>query len=177
MDGDLLIFTLTKLTGHAATRFGWALVRDRAVAAAMQAYIHQTVIHDSVDAQVRALGLVRRLVADDGALAEDLFAEIAGVYASRWAAVEAVLAEAGGKASIAVESAPRSPYLLVRCLGAASSGGATCTQRFAEVGVVGYPGDGFGLDGASVVRLSISIPDAEWARFLRAFKALVNPGQ
>eukprot|EP01051_Picozoa_sp_SAG22_P022673 SAG22_NODE_5523_length_999_cov_1.715556_1_plen_78_part_00 len=36
---EIGLYTLSKLTGHAGTRIGWALVKDEAVAARMAAWI------------------------------------------------------------------------------------------------------------------------------------------
>ncbi|KAF2297511.1 hypothetical protein GH714_024789 [Hevea brasiliensis] len=42
-DEDLLIFTVSKLTGHAGSRFGWAIVKDEAVYQIMLTYINLSV--------------------------------------------------------------------------------------------------------------------------------------
>jgi aspartate/methionine/tyrosine aminotransferase len=59
---DMMMFTLSKLTGHAGTRVGWALIKDEALAQRIKAYIPSV----SHDAQLRAATLLRYTVAQNG---------------------------------------------------------------------------------------------------------------
>ncbi|MQL72604.1 hypothetical protein Taro_004926, partial [Colocasia esculenta] len=61
---EIMLFTFSKLTGHAGTRIGWALVKDRDVAARMTKYIELNTIGVSKDSQLRAAQIL-------GAIAED----------------------------------------------------------------------------------------------------------
>ncbi|KAG5525340.1 hypothetical protein RHGRI_031871 [Rhododendron griersonianum] len=58
-DEDVMIFTLSKLTGHAGSRFGWALIKDEAVYQAMSAYASQISFGVSHDTQLVALKLLK----------------------------------------------------------------------------------------------------------------------
>ncbi|MQL84484.1 hypothetical protein Taro_016987 [Colocasia esculenta] len=51
---DIMLFTFSKITGHAGTRIGWALVKDRAVAEKMTKFIELNTIGVSKDSQLRA---------------------------------------------------------------------------------------------------------------------------
>ncbi|CAN4088078.1 unnamed protein product [Withania somnifera] len=53
-DHDIMLFTLSKSTGHAGTRLGWALVKDEAIAKKMVKFIEISSIGVSKDSQVRA---------------------------------------------------------------------------------------------------------------------------
>ncbi|CAK8566730.1 unnamed protein product [Lathyrus sativus] len=53
-DNDLTLFTLSKITGHAGTRIGWALVKDKEVAKKMTKFIELNSIGVSKDSQLRA---------------------------------------------------------------------------------------------------------------------------
>ncbi|KAI5407146.1 tryptophan aminotransferase-related protein 2 [Lathyrus oleraceus] len=53
-DNDLSLFTLSKITGHAGTRIGWALVKDKEVAKKMTKFIELNSIGVSKDSQLRA---------------------------------------------------------------------------------------------------------------------------
>ncbi|KAK6795117.1 hypothetical protein RDI58_008570 [Solanum bulbocastanum] len=53
-DHDIMLFTLSKSTGHAGMRLGWALVKDEAVAKKMVKFIEISSIGVSKDSQVRA---------------------------------------------------------------------------------------------------------------------------
>nr|XP_016461032.1 PREDICTED: tryptophan aminotransferase-related protein 2-like [Nicotiana tabacum] len=53
-DHDIMLFTLSKCTGHAGMRLGWALVKDEAIAKKMVKFIEISSIGVSKDSQVRA---------------------------------------------------------------------------------------------------------------------------
>ncbi|KAL0324887.1 UNVERIFIED_CONTAM: Tryptophan aminotransferase-related protein 4 [Sesamum radiatum] len=60
-DEDLMIFTISKLTGHAGSRFGWALVKDKQVYENMIQYIQIAEMGTSKDTQLRALQLLKAI--------------------------------------------------------------------------------------------------------------------
>uniref|UniRef100_A0A1D1XRS1 Tryptophan aminotransferase-related protein 2 n=1 Tax=Anthurium amnicola TaxID=1678845 RepID=A0A1D1XRS1_9ARAE len=51
---DIMLFTFSKITGHAGTRIGWALVRDRHIAEKMTKFVELNTIGVSKDSQLRA---------------------------------------------------------------------------------------------------------------------------
>ncbi|KAJ8753499.1 hypothetical protein K2173_022740 [Erythroxylum novogranatense] len=53
-DHDIMLFTVSKCTGHAGMRIGWALVKDLEIAKKMIKYIEITTIGVSKDSQLRA---------------------------------------------------------------------------------------------------------------------------
>ncbi|XP_059631526.1 tryptophan aminotransferase-related protein 4-like [Cornus florida] len=65
-DEDLMIFTISKLTGHAGSRFGWALVKDEAVYQRMITYMIFSEMGISRDTQLRALKLLKVISSGDG---------------------------------------------------------------------------------------------------------------
>ncbi|KAF8025009.1 hypothetical protein BT93_F1999 [Corymbia citriodora subsp. variegata] len=65
-DDDLSIFTISKLTGHAGSRFGWALIRNEEVYKRMNTYLQLNTMGVSRDTQLRALKLLKVLVKDGG---------------------------------------------------------------------------------------------------------------
>ncbi|XP_004501887.1 tryptophan aminotransferase-related protein 2-like [Cicer arietinum] len=58
-DYDLTLFTLSKTTGHAGMRIGWALVKDKEVAKKMTKFIELNTIGVSKDSQLRAAKVLR----------------------------------------------------------------------------------------------------------------------
>ena len=55
---DIMLFSLSKLSGNSATRFGWALVKDKAVAESMNTYLRMSELSISTDAQLRAISVL-----------------------------------------------------------------------------------------------------------------------
>ncbi|ESQ33397.1 hypothetical protein EUTSA_v10007588mg [Eutrema salsugineum] len=70
VDEDLSLFSLSKTTGHAGSRFGWALVKDKAVYERMKTYINLSSLGVSRDSQLRALQLLKVVLGDGG---EEIF--------------------------------------------------------------------------------------------------------
>ncbi|XP_052176032.1 tryptophan aminotransferase-related protein 2 isoform X2 [Diospyros lotus] len=60
---DLMMFTVSKSTGHAGTRIGWALVKDEEVARKMTLFIELNTLGVSKDSQLRAAKIMQ-VVAD-----------------------------------------------------------------------------------------------------------------
>ncbi|KAH7550504.1 hypothetical protein JRO89_XS13G0204800 [Xanthoceras sorbifolium] len=60
-DHDLMLFTVSKSTGHAGMRIGWALVKDTEVAKKMTKYIELNTIGVSKDSQLRAAKVLKVL--------------------------------------------------------------------------------------------------------------------
>ncbi|KAJ9568373.1 hypothetical protein OSB04_004339 [Centaurea solstitialis] len=58
-DYDIMLFTVSKSTGHAGTRIGWALVKDREVAKKMTTFIEINTIGVSKDSQLRAAKILQ----------------------------------------------------------------------------------------------------------------------
>ncbi|XAR50218.1 L-tryptophan--pyruvate aminotransferase [Bertholletia excelsa] len=58
-DHDLMLFTVSKSTGHAGTRIGWALVKDPEVAKKMTKFIELNTIGVSKDSQIRAAKILQ----------------------------------------------------------------------------------------------------------------------
>ncbi|KAI4346546.1 hypothetical protein L6164_007435 [Bauhinia variegata] len=64
-DEDLMLFTISKLTGHAGTRFGWAVIKDEAVYQRMIAYTTLNTMGVSRDAQLRVLKLLNFVLEEE----------------------------------------------------------------------------------------------------------------
>lgn len=58
-DYDIMLFTVSKSTGHAGTRIGWALVKDRDIAKKMTTFIEINTIGVSKDSQIRAAKILQ----------------------------------------------------------------------------------------------------------------------
>jgi L-tryptophan--pyruvate aminotransferase len=63
IDEDIMIFSMSKSTGHAASRVGWGLVKDSEIARLMEEYIENTTVGISAESQKRC-ELILNLQAD-----------------------------------------------------------------------------------------------------------------
>ncbi|KAK1385126.1 tryptophan aminotransferase-related protein 4-like [Heracleum sosnowskyi] len=80
-DEDLMIFTLSKLTGHADVRFGWALIKDKDIYERMATYTNDNTFGVSRDSQLRALKLIKVVLEGDG---RSIFKYAYETMRSRW---------------------------------------------------------------------------------------------
>ncbi|XP_039003467.1 tryptophan aminotransferase-related protein 4-like [Hibiscus syriacus] len=61
-DEDVMVFTLSKLTGHAGTRLGWAVIKDETVFNRMMLHMKLNSMGISKDAQLRAFRLLKAVL-------------------------------------------------------------------------------------------------------------------
>ncbi|KAM0903695.1 hypothetical protein ACQ4PT_018472 [Festuca glaucescens] len=89
-DEDVMIFTASKLSGHASSRFGWALIRDEKVVQRVNDYIQQNTMGASRDTQLRMLGIIKSIVANLHGK-DDIFAFGQDVMTAKWRKLNAVV--------------------------------------------------------------------------------------
>ncbi|OEL38619.1 Tryptophan aminotransferase-related protein 2 [Dichanthelium oligosanthes] len=96
---DIMLFTVSKCTGHAGTRLGWALVKDTEVAQKMIKFMELNTIGVSKDSQLRAAKIIK--VVCDGyeqsptSEANRLFHFAQRKMAERWSRLRTVVAASG----------------------------------------------------------------------------------
>ncbi|KAJ1285135.1 hypothetical protein BS78_03G256900 [Paspalum vaginatum] len=89
-DEDVTMFTMSKPSGHAGSRFGWALIRDEKVAKKALEYVQNNIMGASRDTQLRMLGIVKAMLANLHG-EEDIFAFGYDVMRARWRRLSAVV--------------------------------------------------------------------------------------
>lgn len=65
-DEDLMIFTISKLTGHAGSRFGWAVIKDEALYQRMVTFLGLNTMGVSRDTQLRVLKILKVVLNEGG---------------------------------------------------------------------------------------------------------------
>ncbi|KAI3940168.1 hypothetical protein MKW92_019665 [Papaver armeniacum] len=86
LDHELMLFTVSKSTGHAGSRIGWALVKDIDIAQKMTEFIELNTIGVSRDSQLRAAKILAA-VSDsctDSAISENFFEFSRRLMTQRW---------------------------------------------------------------------------------------------
>ncbi|KAK4715913.1 hypothetical protein R3W88_014251 [Solanum pinnatisectum] len=82
---DVMLFTISKCTGHAGSRIGWALVKDKEVARKMTKFMEISTIGVSKEAQLRAAKILE--VVSDSCLdpkMENFFEYSQSLMTDRW---------------------------------------------------------------------------------------------
>ncbi|THG17796.1 hypothetical protein TEA_017707 [Camellia sinensis var. sinensis] len=90
-DEDLMLFTLSKLTGHAGSRFGWALIKDEEVYERMLKYTDQISFGVSHDTQLIALQQLKAIF--QGNNGSDIFEFGFTTMRKRWEILSKALSE------------------------------------------------------------------------------------
>ncbi|OMO98682.1 EGF-like, alliinase [Corchorus olitorius] len=87
-DEDLMVFTLSKLTGHAGSRFGWAVVKDETVFNKMTIHMQINSMGVSRDTQLRAFKLLKTALKGEG---RELFDFASQTMKARWEKLSSII--------------------------------------------------------------------------------------
>jgi L-tryptophan--pyruvate aminotransferase len=156
----LMTFSLSKLSGHAASRVGWAWVKDAEFARTMRHFIRHDTIGPSGEALARAELLVRALLRDSGALYRTLVEEVTHTTSVRWARLLPVLKSAG------LECRSRTDGWCYAFLAVTPEQEA----RLHRAGIRGYPGARMGAPGT--LRLNLLLEEAAFDALLSRLEGL-----
>ena len=183
LDKDIMLFSASKMSGHAGSRLGWALVRNATVARAMESVLISASLGVSTDSQLRLLSVIRTL---NHQLAQQkrqqdvqrtespeqppapagMFPVMAALMRSYWEELEAISSQGSGSSQsrqgpAAYRFANREHagcYVWVQCMAPSNS---TCAEHIANrIGLTGVVGVPYGAD-ASYVRFSLLGPKVE----------------
>nr|AAM69848.1 putative alliin lyase [Aegilops tauschii] len=168
---DIMLFTMSKLSGHGGTRLGWALVKDSDVAKKMVYFVYGSTIGVSKDSQLRAakiLGVVSDAYEPgpgDGTQLR-LFDFARRRTGERWRALRAAVAATGtfslpdeitGYCNFTKQTVAAYPaFAWLRCH---KDGVEDCAEFLRGHGIVARGGEQFGGD-ARCVRVNMLDRDA-----------------
>lgn len=179
-NSTLAIFTLSKMTGHASTRIGWAITPDLRVADRLREYI-QVSGSSPRENQLRAVAALEHVVAHNG----EIFAYARRLMVRRWERLEGIFA-----GQTLYQLAPRDPAAYDSFSGtegyAASPAYAWITLTnstqhqgdamvaMASVGIKGRGGPKFGADKCHV-RLELLMREETFELLAVKLERLLHP--
>eukprot|EP01080_Neovahlkampfia_damariscottae_P001123 gene1123-10637_t len=164
-DENLMLFTLSKLSGHAGSRFGWMFVKDEQVAKLMSSYIRATSVHVSVDAQYKSLVTINHILNDKN----KFWQHIESTLKRRWNII-LDLFERQNRFSHAGK--PNQYFIWVKC-----NRNENCFQTFLKVGLFSWNGDeliGDHEPKGKYVRLTISLHETSFKIMVHKLRNLME---
>jgi len=149
-DENIMLFSMSKLTGHAGTRIGWGLFKDKELADRVQLYLELTTCGVSLDAQYRAGNILSEVNRNDS-----LFGFATHKMKIRWSELKK-----------AVKELPMTLHndngMFAWC-SVETGDGAVLFQEWTNAAVVN--GEAFG-HSKNFFRISLGCSDGDWDRFI-----------
>ncbi|KAK3165277.1 hypothetical protein QOZ80_1AG0031190 [Eleusine coracana subsp. coracana] len=181
-DEDVMLFTMTKLSGHAGSRLGWALTRDEKVAKRAYGYVQSNTMGASRDTQLRMLGVVKVMLANLHG-DEDIFAFGHDVMRSRWRRLSAVVSRSRRVSLQEIPPQfcnyfkrirePSSAYAWVKC---EREEDEDCYEALLKANIITRSGVGYGAS-SRYTRVSLLKSDDDFDVLMERVTDLVNAEQ
>lgn len=165
LDEDIMIFSLSKLAGYAAHRFGWAWVKDADVAADMANYVSVSTQAYPANEMLFAVNILQSIVKSLGT-ATDFMNVVQDELMSRCKQIEKVFEDGGNKFTVATPCG--NMYMLVEC-------DEECKDFFEDIKLEVSPGDSMGLTGRDAthkVRLCYGYESSRFDVIIKKLKLL-----
>jgi len=157
-----MFFSLTKLSGHAATRFGWAVVKDPSLAATISSYISNNNMGPSVDIKWRAVNIMNTI------LNTNYIEEIEETLKLRWVRI---MSWFNSQSRFQLLSSPETAYIYAKCLLPQDS---NCASVFQGVGIDGFSGTTFG-ETTDKYRINLTLHSYAFDLLMQKLARLTSP--
>jgi len=161
----IMVFSLSKLAGFAASRFGWVMVKDKALALQMAKYIFLNGQGAGIESKYHATRIIQA-IADSVGQQNDFFAFSRNIIAKRWTILQNTFK---GSKQYKLNTVPGMPYAWVTCTGTAN-----CVKDFASVNVHVGAGSLFGTNDKNNVRIVIMQEQATFKLLMARIAKLVK---
>jgi len=163
-DAPLSYFSFTKFTGHAASRFGWA-VADPSVASAMRSEISANLLALSVD-NFRRAWTIFSFIEERG---DEYFGYIRDRLKERWDELLEILDDTN---AYELEGRVGSQYAWLRCVNKTNS---QCQSAIRAKNINPYWGTSFGIPSSQgYARFNLAEYEDTWQRIIKAFREVVD---
>ncbi|XP_017439181.1 tryptophan aminotransferase-related protein 4 isoform X2 [Vigna angularis] len=177
-DDDLMIFTISKFTGHAGSRFGWAIIKDEAVYKKMLTYLDMDTMGVSREAQLRCLKLLNVVLeGDDG---KEIFKFAYSTMRHRWIRLKEIIGKSKRFSLQKLSSQyctflkrdrdPSPAYAWLKC---EREEDKNCYEVLKAGGIDGYEGSMYSADNR-YVRLSLIRSKDDFDILINKLEALVS---
>lgn len=179
-DSEVTLYTLSKMSGHAGSRIGWAVVKDEVLAKAIQKYIAISVVSIPHEPLWRAHAVLDHIVTSEGEIfgyAKDILEYRWGImkyifekenkdnrfdYSPEYSSENAELCDFFG-----TEQTPTKAYVWIKCNNEADqlytsttdSSRVGCDGVFLDAGINGRGGRVYGMSDDSYIRLELLMND------------------
>jgi hypothetical protein len=174
LNQDIVVFSLSKLTGHASSRFGWIWMNDFSLAAKTIGFSFSETFGISIDSTYRATTIIENINAQTDSNSffnytkrqmNDYWIQINQLFAQHQALVPAAEAfQIVGKGNTF--------FAWVRCP-ASLLNQTSCGEVFAQAGIIGRFGNGeMGIEG--FVRLNVNLRLADFDSMAIKLRALLG---
>mmetsp|Transcript_37421 Transcript_37421/g.98995 ORF Transcript_37421/g.98995 Transcript_37421/m.98995 type:complete len:486 (-) Transcript_37421:201-1658(-) len=181
-NGTVALFTLSKVSGHASTRIGWAITSCPHVAERMETYIRTMHLGSPRENELRAVAAIEHIVSHGG----ELFRYARSLMLQRWQRLErlfALHATSGRPTTYSLQArespsfdafsgasayAPSPAYAWIQKLD-----GGDCMAAMLSVGIVGRPGSQFGATKA-FARLELLMREQTFAIMVPKLASLLG---
>ncbi|KAK8930589.1 Tryptophan aminotransferase-related protein 3 [Platanthera zijinensis] len=178
-DEEVMTFTASKVSGHAGSRFGWALVKNKSVYQKMLQYLSMNTLSMSVDTQLRMLKIFKVILAElrnEG----DIFKFGYKILNRRWTELNNIMSPSR-RFSLQKLSPqycsyfqkirdPSPAYAWVKC---EREEDADCEAVLKEAGIISRAGTAFDAE-SRYTRLSLIKTNDDFDQLLLKIEALVS---
>jgi len=169
MDEDIMIFTTSKLSGHAGSRLGWAWIKDPNLAFYLKQYISTQMNFIQPETQYRILNIWKGIISG-----QSYFEQIQNTLLQRYENVSQILNSQSIPQRFSLLSAPGGFYLWIHCNFPSDY---DCQNTFVlEAGIAGSSGIIFGTN-SSYVRFNFALFESEYNTFIQRLTDIIQqPG-
>ncbi|KAM6542254.1 hypothetical protein CsatB_006701 [Cannabis sativa] len=177
-DDDIMLFSLSKLTGHGGSRFGWAVVKDKTVFEKMDKYLSINTMGVSHESQLRALKLMKVVI--EGKEGETLFDFGYKTLSYRWEKLSEVISVSKRFSLQEIEPeycnffhkirGPSPAYAWLKCLREEEK---DCYAVLTAANIIGRRGSNYGAEDR-YVRLSLIRTQDDFDQLLHRLKILIS---
>jgi len=170
LNEDIMIFTTSKLSGHAGSRLGWAWISDTNLAFYLKKYMATQMDFLQVETQYRMLNVWKGIIL----AGQSYFQQLQNTLLQRFQNVSQILNSQSIPQRFSLLSAPGGFYLWIQCNFPSDN---DCKNTFEiEAGIAGSSGIIFGTN-SSYVRFNFALFNSEYNTFVQRLTNMVQqPG-
>jgi len=167
LDKELMVFTMTKFSGHASARFGWALTRSRKLAMGMWMYMFLNIVEPSVYAQQMALTIFEDVIRTKGAM----FTWAREILEARWVQLQQLFDKSP---HYTITSVSGTAFAWIKCHSARTA--KQCLFQFAKYLIEAQSGVEYGMtEEDCFIRLSLVEDTSTWTIAIGYLQKMLSP--